>query len=95
MATITHRAGSAERLVFAPMDETGELADLTGLSMQLRIGAGAECVVLDGEAGPEGFNIDLTALDLPPRLYRASEYYHDGHGWRWIADHNLHIIGGC
>lgn len=28
----------------------------------------------------------MPLIDLPPRVYRASEYYDAGNGWRWVAD---------
>ena len=37
----------------------------------------------------------MPLIDLPPRVYRASEYYDAGTGWRWVADHVLNIEGGC
>lgn len=102
MRTITWRRGSADPLVFQPVQADGTPAPLDGLAMQLRVQAGALCVVLDGvltqtgDPTQDGFDVSLMPLiDLPARVYRASEYYDAGNGWRWVADHTLHIAGGC
>lgn len=100
MTTITWRAGSADPLVFQPLQPDGTPAPLDGLAMQLRVQAGAQCIPLDGvptgTGDQAGFDVSLMPLiDLPPRLYVASEYYDAGNGWRWVADHNLLIEGGC
>ena len=100
MTTITWRRGSADPLVFQPVQTDGTPAPLDGLAMQLRVQAGSACIPLDGVATGEGadagFEVSLMSLiDLPPRVYRASEYYDAGNGWRWVADHVLNIEGGC
>lgn len=102
MSTITWRRGSADPLVFQPVQADGTPAPLDGLAMQLRVQAGALCVVLDGvltqtgDPAQDGFDVALGPLaSLPARVYVASEYYDAGNGWRWIADHTLHITGGC
>ena len=100
MSTITWRRGSADPLVFQPVQADGTPAPLDGLAMQLRVQAGSVCIPLDGVAtgagADAGFEVSLMPLiDLPPRVYRASEYYDAGNGWRWVADHALNIEGGC
>ena len=100
MATITWRRGSHDPIVFQPVQPDGSLAPLDGLTMQLRVRVGGACIPLDGVAtgvgADAGFDVSLMPLiDLPPRVYRASEYYDAGTGWRWVADHILNIEGGC
>ena len=94
MDTITHRLGSVRDLSLYPETAEGEIAPAT--AMQLRIEAGATCVVIDGTPnGTGGYTVPLTGLTLPVRPYRASIYADYGDGWVHEGDFALSIEGGC
>ncbi|TWI29749.1 hypothetical protein [Paracoccus sulfuroxidans] len=95
MTTIKYRLGTVGRLVFAPEQVDGTMPDLTGLSMELRIAAAGQCIVRHGVQVAEGFEVDLSTLDLPPRLYPASFYYIDQDGPQPPGSIFLNIEGGC
>ena len=95
MTTIPYRRGDPAPLVFSPRQPDGTPVDMAGMSVQLRISAGRQCIPLDGAPRDDGFDFDLSALDLPPRLYVVSVYRDSGDGWRHASDMFINITGGC
>lgn len=95
MTTITYRLGAVGGLVFAPEQPDGTPPDLTGLRMELRVAAQGQCIVLHGAPVPEGFEVDLAELALPPRLYPAALYFIGPDGPEHSADIFLIIERGC
>lgn len=95
MTTITYRRGSQDQLGFRPVQPDGTAPDLAGAQMQLRIEAPAACLPLDGAAEGDVFFVELSQLDLPPRLYRAAVWLDWGDGWMHEADLLINIQGGC
>lgn len=102
MATITWRRGSPDPLILQPTQPDGVPIPIEGLTAQLRVRAGGTCIILDGvpqitgRSKDDGFAVDLSLLDLPPRAYVASIYYGvSGAAPVWSEDRVLHIMGGC
>lgn len=95
MTTINLRLGGSEPLVLQPEQEGGTMSDLTGSTMQLRIGAADACIVLPGAVTQDGYEVDLNGLDLPPKLHTASIRIDWGRGWRWQGYMFLNITEGC
>ncbi len=97
MASIMFKPGEAEPLAIQPEQDDGTTPDLTGVSMQLRVGSGATCITLDGvlDADEQLFTVDLNTLDLPPRLYPATIYFDWGEGYRHSGHLNLIVEGVC
>lgn len=95
MTTIPLRLGGSEPLVIRPRQPDGTMPDLTGSTMQLRIGAGDACIIVPGTITPDGYEVDLNGLDLPSRLHTASIWIDWGRGWRWQGDVHLNVTGGC
>lgn len=95
MTTIAFKPGAAEPLALRPNGPDGLPAPLPGTALELRIQAGTACITLPGVLIADAHEVDLNALDLPPRLYRASIYYDEGAGMRWRSDLYLNILGGC
>lgn len=95
MTTINLRLGGSEPLVIRPKQPDGTMPDLTGSTMQLRIGVGGACIVVPSTITDDGYELDLNSLDLTPRLYTAAIWIDWGAGWRWQDDMLLNITGGC
>lgn len=95
MTTITLRLGGSEPLVLQPEQEDGTMPDLNGSTMQLRIGAGDACLTIPSTITPDGYEVDLNGLDLPPKLHNASIWIDWGRGWRWQGDMFLNVTEGC
>ena len=95
MTTINLRLGGSEPLVIRPKQPDGTMPDLTGSTMQLRIGAGDACITVPGTITDDGYELDLNGLDLAPRLHTASIWIDWGNGWRWQGDVFLNVTGGC
>ena len=95
MTTINLRLGGSEPLVIRPKQPDGTMPDLTGSTMQLRIGAGDACIVVPSTITDDGYELDLNSLDLPPKLHTASIWIDWGRGWRWQGDVFLNVTGGC
>ena len=95
MTTINLRLSGSEPLVIRPKQPDGTMPDLTGSTMQLRIGAGDACLTLPSTITDDGYELDLNGLDLAPRLYTASIWIDWGRGWRWQGNVFLNVTGGC
>lgn len=93
MTTITYKPGASGPFVVRFEDDDGAALDYG--RAQLRIQRGAQCLMLDGRPAEAGWQFDMDALDLPPRLYTASIYYDAGEGWRLGEMVNLYVQGGC
>ncbi|MFC3169210.1 hypothetical protein [Paracoccus fontiphilus] len=95
MTTIPLRLGGSEPLVIRPKQPDGTMPDLTGSTMQLRIGSGDACIIVPGVITDDGYDLDVNDLDLPTKLHTASIWIDWGQGWRWQGEVFLNIIGGC
>lgn len=96
MASLTYRLGTAGHLVIAPEQIDGTKPDTTDMRMELRIPVGRQCLVVRAVDAPEGYEIDLSQLDLAPGIYPdAAIYFIVGQENFHAGSLHLQIEGGC
>ena len=97
MTVFSFKPGAAAPLAIRPEQDDGTVPDIAGVAMELRIDTGSTCLTLPGVLDPEDqlFEIDVNALDLPPRLYPASVCFDWGDGWVREGIIHLDIERGC
>lgn len=95
MATIDLMPGGSGPFVIRPIQPDGTVPDLAGSALQLRINAGAVCLIVNGVIAPDGFELDLDSLELAPRLHPADLWINWGQGWRWHGKMALNVKRRC
>lgn len=95
MTTIAYRTGSPEPLVLRPKEPDGSEMDSAGLTFSVRISTTQGCFILPATRAQDGFEVDLSQINLPARAYRATVHCDDGGGARPVADFVLLIERSC
>ncbi len=93
MTIFTHHVGSADPLIFKPLQPDGTMPDLSDARMELRVRVGGRWTSFPGVPAEDGFAVDLN--DLPPHrfVYPARIRYYWGERWTHGGDVKLHIMG--
>ena len=93
MTTVAIKPGGTGPLAVRFADEAGEAIRFK--AVQLRIQAGAQCIVLNGDNYGDHWRFRPSAMGLPVRAYRATLYTDAGQGWRQGGEFIANIKGGC